>query len=213
MINDLPDRIAAQLSRPRDGAAVRRKWAPELSYGRHDGPPVSGTRQAAVVLLLYPKHNQWHIPLTLRPPNMRDHAGQVSLPGGSVDPDETDEVCALRELHEELGIEPADVRMLGKLTPLFVFGTRFWVTPCVASLEQEPFFRPNPQEVQLLLEAAVSDLKNPTAHGRQLLQRRGIRFWTPTMDCHGHPIWGATCMILGEFLSVAKAALERTTAN
>ena len=121
--------------------------SPELSYGRHAGPAPSTARHAAVMLLLFRRDGRWHLPLTERPSSLLRHGGQISLPGGTIEPGETSEQAAVRELREELGID-APVDMLGRLADCYVFASNFVVTPWLAATTVEPHWRPDAREVQ-----------------------------------------------------------------
>src|SRR5688572_17355351 len=111
---DLPERIAAALGDGHGVAAARVRMSPELSYGRHAGPAPHTARQAAVIVLLFRRDGRWHIPLTERSATLTKHAGQISLPGGSIDEGESSSETAVRELGEELGITTG-VQLMGRL--------------------------------------------------------------------------------------------------
>ena len=106
-LSNLPDLIRRRISKPEDrrlACAAHRALAPEFAYGRHRGPAPRFAHQAAVLISLIPiAHSEWTIPLTLRPTQMADHGGQVSLPGGRSDSGETVWRTACREFGEELG--------------------------------------------------------------------------------------------------------------
>jgi 8-oxo-dGTP pyrophosphatase MutT (NUDIX family) len=131
---------------------------------------------------------------------MRSHGGQVSLPGGLIEPGETVEQAALRECCEELGEAGVEVQMLGNLSQIYVFATNFVVTPCVAWSPTRPRFEPNSAEVANLLEPSLVELLNPDCRGSHLIERRGVRFRVPHIVYEGYEIWGATRVILAEFL-------------
>ncbi len=99
--------LRARLEHPLPPEALRSRFAPPLSYGRHFGPPAHDARPAAVMVFLYPRDGQWHLPLTVRPDTMLSHAGQISFPGGMVEAGEATRAAALRELEEELGVPSA----------------------------------------------------------------------------------------------------------
>ena len=206
MLPNLPEIMSRRLERPLPGRRAMRPYEPELSYGRHSDPPRPGARQAAVIALLYPHSGEWHLPLILRPVHMSEHAGQVSFPGGMSEPGETSAAAGLRELSEELGIEVENARILGRLSLLHLYSTNFAITPWIAWLPARPEMRPNPTEVAAVLEVPLAHLCDEANIGRHLLQRGGLRFFAPHISWHGHQIWGATALILGELLAVVAEA-------
>ena len=199
---ELPDRLAARLAAPLPGPVYQSRFAPTLCYGRHQGPPAQDARHAAVMVLLYPAEQQWWLPLTLRPDYLPNHGGQISFPGGQIEPGESIEAAACRELHEELGIDGRDLRILGRLSQVYVFGSNFVVTPCVAAANAAPEFRPCPDEVAGLLTPSLDALRDPRQTGSVKIVRRGVGFLAPCIRHDQHCIWGATNMMLAEFLAI-----------
>jgi 8-oxo-dGTP pyrophosphatase MutT (NUDIX family) len=199
-----PELLAQRLTQPLPGREGLRRFEPDLGFGRHFGPPPHDARPAAVMLLLYPNDDGWHVPLTVRPAEMSAHAGQISLPGGSIDLDETDEAAAVRELFEELAVAPSEVTPLGRLSSLYIFGTNFLVQPWLAVSTHRPAFVPNSNEVAELLEPSLAELCAPTAWGRHARTVRGLRAEVPHIQYREHRIWGATAMILGELITLVE---------
>lgn len=198
---NLPTELAVRLQQPLPGWRAQARFQPELSYGRHQGPSPVLTRQAAVLILLYPDAEQWRVPLIVRPAHMPEHAGQVSLPGGMIEPGEDSRQAALREYCEELGASAHDIQILGQLSPLYLFASNFHVTPWVGAVAQLPQFRPNALEVDRLLEVPVAHFSNPANLGSIQRRHGALSFTAPCYDFEAEPIWGATSMILSEFVS------------
>jgi len=198
----LPELLAARLAASAlPGRAAQRRFEPELCYGRHAGPPSDRVRSAAVLALLYSHDGKWHLPLTVRRADMATHAGQISLPGGLIEPEESVQHAALRELEEELGVPADGVRLLGQLTPIYVFVTEFLIFPWVASVSQRPDWKPNRDEVAELLEVPLALVCDPSHHGRHARRQHGVEFTAPHIQSGRHRIWGATAMILGELMA------------
>ncbi len=185
----------------RDTPAVVNRFQPELSYGRHFSPAHWDVRQAAVLFLLYPAEGAWHVPLTLRPRHLAVHAGQVSFPGGRAERGETPEACAWREWNEELGPPGMEFQWLGRLPPLHVYNSNFQVTCCVAAAPHRPEMLGNPDEVELVLEPTLGQLAAEQAYGEHWIQRGGVSFRAPHIAYDAHAIWGATAILIGEFLA------------
>jgi 8-oxo-dGTP pyrophosphatase MutT (NUDIX family) len=198
----LAESLRQRLTAHRWSASCYRRFAPELSYGRHRGPAGPDAKPAAVVALFYPASHCWYLPLILRPSSMIYHPGQISLPGGGAEPGESAEACALRELHEELGVGPSGITTLGLLPPLFVYASNFLVRPLVAIARQRPVFRPDSREVAELLELPFDHLLDAGNHATHTIARGPLSFRAPCIEFQGRHIWGATALILGELLDV-----------
>jgi 8-oxo-dGTP pyrophosphatase MutT (NUDIX family) len=165
----------------------------------------SDARIAAGLLLLYPGARGPSIPLTVRASGLKRHAGQISLPGGATDPGETLAQAALREAHEEIGVDPALVRILGELTPVHVLVSGFTLHPIVGITGDRPSFTLDANEVEELIEVSVEDLQDASAIRQGTRTREGVAIEYPYFDLMGHQVWGATAMILGEFLCLLQA--------
>lgn len=163
-------------------------------------------RFAAVNILLYLKEDVWYFPLMLRTENERDkHSGQISLPGGSRDPQDTGlQQTAVRETWEEIGIEPAYIKIVRELSPLYIPPSNFYVTPFVSFTRKNPAFYLQESEALELIEFPVDDLINlsTSPDSRAFPTSRGTQ--VPFIDFQGHLIWGATSMILSEFSHLLK---------
>lgn len=193
------------MTKPLPGLRAQAEFAPELSLGRHLGPPAHDARHAAVVALIYPIAGEPNIALTLRPRSMQSHAGQVCLPGGMLERGESPPQAAVRELNEELGVCVQTDEILGTLSPIFVFASNFLVTPFVAYLDVRPIFSPSSDEVEKLIELPVSYLQDPTIETIQI--RRGpVAFSAPCFRYLDSKIWGATTIMLAELADVIASA-------
>lgn len=191
--------LETRLLHPLPGPEAQRRFEPEGAAGRHF-ETVDHARQAAVMILLYPHNDRWHVPLTVRPDHLPDHPGQISLPGGALEADEDTAQAALRELQEEIGVSPAEVRVLGAISPLYVFASNFFVTPWVGLAERRPAFAVDPVEVETLLEVPLGHLLDPGNHTQRPIEIGGRPYQVPCFDWQGHTIWGATSMILSELV-------------
>ena len=166
----------------------------------------SDARIAAGLLLLYPGERDVTIPLTVRASGLRRHAGQISLPGGATDPGETLAQAALREAHEEIGVDPARVRILGELTPVHVLVSGFTLHPVVGITDERPDFALAEHEVERIIEVSIADLQDASSIRQGVRTREGVAIEYPYFDLMGHQVWGATAMILGEFICLLEAS-------
>jgi 8-oxo-dGTP pyrophosphatase MutT (NUDIX family) len=209
----LPQLLAGRLAGELPGPKVAARFEPRGTCAAGDpcagGPlwryyetPPPDARAAAVLVLLYPHRGQWHLPLTRRPAHLPDHAGQISLPGGAVEPGETSRQAALREFHEELGRRGREIELLGRLSPVYVQASNFHVTPWVGVTDSRPELTPNPDEVEQVLEIPLAHLLDPANFGSHPRQHQGRPYTAPHFTWQSHRIWGATCAILGELVAV-----------
>jgi len=166
-------------------------WTPDLS------PETA--RPAAALILVYDNGHGPTIPLTVRHAGLPQHAGQVSLPGGAIDPGESIEAAALRESEEEIGVPGDQVRLLGRLSPLWIPVSNFLVQPVVGIVEGRPVFRLHPHEVSEILHAPIAELRDRSRLRWVTRDRNGVRLRYPSFDVGSHTVWGATATILGEF--------------
>jgi 8-oxo-dGTP pyrophosphatase MutT (NUDIX family) len=152
------DRLRARFSNPP-------RWSPEMTGDRirlHVGPP----RPAAVLLPIVLHAAGPAVLLTQRTAHLRQHSGQVAFPGGRHEPaDRTPVHTALREAHEEVGLEPSRVEVIGRL-PEYLTGTGFQVTPVVGLVEPGFEVRPDPHEVAAVFEVPLEFLTNTSSGAR-----------------------------------------------
>jgi 8-oxo-dGTP pyrophosphatase MutT (NUDIX family) len=170
----LRERLAGTLP----GVEAQMKFAPvPARRGWRPGEFPADTRPAAALLLLYPHTHGVAVPLT-----------------------ETLAQAALREASEEIGVDPSSVRVLGELTPVHVIVSGFTLHPVVAVTEQRPDFVAAPDEVELILEVSLDELRDASRIRTRTAIREGVAVEYPYFDLLGHQVWGATAMVLGEFV-------------
>ena len=198
-----PDDLRRLLAEPLPGLAAQLRMAPDPRTWPDEG---AALRPAAALLLIYPQHDEWYVPLTVRASRLRHHTGQVSLPGGRLDhPGETIEQAALREAQEEIGVGPDEVEILGRLTPVPIAVSAHVLHPVVGVARQRPAFAAATHEVARLIELPVARLKEPgVVRSEQRLRPLSpqVMQTVPYFDVGGARIWGATAMVLAEFIAL-----------
>ena len=177
-------------------------FAPPLPRGWPPGFDPQRARDAAGLLLVFPIVDRAHVVLTVRAGTLERHGGQVSLPGGGVEPSETIEQAALREAHEEVGLPLDNVRILGALTPLDIPVSGFRLHPIVAVAGARAVLTPSDGEVARILEVDIDELVAPEQLISIERERDGRRMIVPAFRAAGEEIWGATAMVLAEFLTL-----------
>jgi 8-oxo-dGTP pyrophosphatase MutT (NUDIX family) len=195
--------LRARLARPLPGLDAQLRLAPQPRPGwdPHVVPP--GMRDAAGLVLLYPHEGTWRVPLTVRGSTLRHHTGQVSLPGGRVDPGETFVAAALREAFEEVGLAPSAVEVLGRLSPLHIPVSRHLLHPIVGVATGRPVLVPAPDEVDRVIEASIDRLRGPDAVAWDQRERSpGVLMDVPFFHVEDERVWGATAMVLAELIAV-----------
>jgi len=166
----------------------------------------SGLVEAGVLVPVLLHGGEPLLLFTRRTDRVETHKGQVSFPGGVVDAGDADVVAtALRETHEELGIEPSEVEPLGLLDDLAT-PTGFKITPVVGILRGLPLYVPNTEEVEEVFEAPVSALLKPDVCSSEVLVFGGVTRQVWAYAYGRHRIWGATAFILKNLLSLATVA-------
>ena len=200
-LKDLERTLRVKLVETLPGVEAQMRFAPMAPRsGWRPGHYPEDSRVAAALLLIYPGNRGPAIPLTVRASGLARHAGQISLPGGAADSGETLAETALREAHEEIGLDPSNVTVLGELTPVWVLVSGFTLHPVVAVIHERPEFLAAAGEVAEIVEVSLDDLRDASRIRRGTRVREGIAVEYPYFDLMGHQVWGATAMILGEFI-------------
>ena len=176
----------------------------------HKLPPKPGS----VLILLYEREGEIFFPLIKRPEYNGAHSGQVSLAGGKAEKGEDTIQTALREAEEEIGIDPAQVQVIGRLSDFFVIPSNFLVTPVVASFQGEPVFRPDPHEVVRILHGSINDLVREDAiRVREITAAGRYRMNAPHFEIEEEVVWGATAMMLNEFRFVLQEIMRERNSS
>lgn len=191
MTAELVDHLRRALALPRSGAE----------------PPPAGRREAAVLLLADPAREGAPVLFVRRAAHLRQHAGQIGLPGGSREPADRDVVAtALREAGEEVGVEPGNVEVLGSLAPRLTHRSQLWLTP-VIGVQLHPFaVRGDGYEVAEWFWVPLAELRRAPHR-----VERWERYGEPPRDVHhyqaaGRIIWGVTGQILHDLFELLAAA-------
>ncbi len=198
--------ISAGLQAPLPGREAQYKMAHAVR--RQYPPPPENARIACVMPLLYPREDRWHIVLIERMSsnNKNDrHSGQISFPGGKLEPEDASLLAgALREAEEEVGVHSRDIQVLGPLSDLYIPVSNFLVHPFVGKIDYTPEFIPQPTEVKSILEIPFAHLLDPqnVSQGDLRVTPQMILKRVPYFAFEQHMIWGATAMILSELLEV-----------
>jgi 8-oxo-dGTP pyrophosphatase MutT (NUDIX family) len=205
-MDSIPDILAKALSGELPGTDVQWEMASSdrmtTSYPRI---PRDDARQASVLILLYPEDGELHTVFMQRPDYDGVHSGQISFPGGKKEPSDIDLIqTALRETQEETGADIDNIRILGTLTPLFIWVSNMLVTPVVGWTEVKPPLNFTSEEVVFLFEASVKKLLDPSIVREKPYNIKGEKLNVRFFDYNGHVIWGATAMMLNELLTIIK---------
>lgn len=171
----------------------------------HKVPPKRGS----VLILLYEENGTIKLPLIKRPTYPGTHSGQVSLPGGKVEPDEDTFQAALREGHEEIGVIQEDIQIIGRLSDFNVLPSNFIVSPIIGAIDYVPNFFPDTREVEKIIFAElVSLLAEDAIKEKEILAAGVYPMIAPHFLVEDEIVWGATAMMLNEFRVIVEEVLR-----
>jgi 8-oxo-dGTP pyrophosphatase MutT (NUDIX family) len=171
------------------------------------------SRDAAVLVAVFEDAGEAHVVLTKRPETMPSHRGEIAFPGGKQEPGDPSLVAAaLREAHEEIGLDPSAVEVVGELDHLSTVASQFTIAPVVGLLAAPPVLMPDPREVAAAFAVTIADLLDPEAWREEVWQLWGM--WRPMAfyDLPGETVWGATARILTGLLTFLTAERRASAA-
>lgn len=177
---------------------------------RLSSPPEGvAARNGAVMALLYPHDHNITLVLTERTAHLGNHAGQISMPGGRIEQsDASPWHAAVRETHEEIGVDLSATSPWARLERIYVAASRFYVTCFVAYCPERPAFTPDPNEVAGLLEVPLEALFDESIFQRGERDYEGQTILEGFFQFRTHKIWGATAVLLDQLLGRINAGLE-----
>jgi 8-oxo-dGTP pyrophosphatase MutT (NUDIX family) len=189
-----------------DYFAITRHLMDIYEPARLDQPNLS---RAAVLLPLYEFEGEQCVLVTKRTDFVEHHKGEISFPGGAMDDcDETIEACALREVEEELGVDPQHVEIIGALDDIVTI-SNFHVTPLIGVITESPYaFTLHEHEVAEVIELPISWLLDPDNLVEEPRERDGLRYVNYIYRYDGNEVWGATGRILHQYIELLRAGLE-----
>ena len=195
-------RLTEELAKPLPGVEAQLRLSPP---DRKFDVPEKPVRESAVLIVLYSSEKEIRTVFIKRTEYEGVHSGQVSLPGGMFKiTDKNLKYTALRETMEETGLQGDGIEIIGKLTSLHIPVSNIKVFPFVGLYQGHPEFSPDTYEVKYIIEAPLAELLNPLNHKYKIMKIGETEIEIPYFDISGDHIWGATAMIMSEFLEVVK---------
>ena len=167
-------------------------------------------RLGAVLLLLYCHQDKPHLVLTKRRADLKAHGGQISFPGGRHEEGETLPETAVRETCEEIGVSPSEITILGTLKEVYIPPSDFQVHPFVGWIKsgKRPNFAPSEDEVSEIIEVSLETFFDDACRKSERRKFRGDFYDIPYFDIQGHKVWGATAVMLNEFIERLRSFLS-----
>jgi len=197
-------RIEEELQKPLPGLEVQHKMIPKSRLNDLAKKPVNA-KKGGVLIMLYENSSDLMLSFIVRADDGGVHSGQISFPGGKYEEGDNDLIfTALREAEEEVGIDAKKVKVIGNLTTMYIPVSNYLVSPVVGYYEGKPNFKLNPNEVADLIEVPLYELLKEKNKDIGTVNVRGNKFDVPVFKVNNHQIWGATAMMLNEFVEVLR---------
>ena len=196
---------AQKLKEPLPGEIAQLKLEPSTRRSYDLDPKLLSPKLSSVLILFFPEGDKTKLTLIQRPEYDGVHGGQIAFPGGKMEEiDKSLMNTALRECYEEIGVEPDKIKIIGKLSQLYIPPSNYLVEPFVGYTDIKPDFCADPDEVSEILFIDLDELLNESSFQHKEINIRHLRTKVPCYFINEKIIWGATSMILSEFLEVIK---------
>jgi 8-oxo-dGTP pyrophosphatase MutT (NUDIX family) len=197
--------LKTELTKPLPGREAQFLMAPSIRLNNMFPESTEEPTRSSVLILLYKNATDISVVFIKRQTNGRIHGGQIALPGGHYETFDSDYFAtALRETYEEVGIEQSYVHVLGALTELYIPASNFIVFPVVGYTAIDPVFVADPNEVEEVIEVQLTELVSFANRKVKQMDIKGISVTAPYFEVGEHHIWGATAMIISEFIEILK---------
>jgi 8-oxo-dGTP pyrophosphatase MutT (NUDIX family) len=214
MYTELINTLQKELHKELPGIKAQNIMAPNIRHTNDIIPNKKTCKESGVLILLYQKDNAIYIPFIQRPLYNGFHSGQISLPGGKMEPFDIDlRQTALRETYEEIGVNSNEIEIIGELSSLFIPNSNFNVSPFVGYIKHTPFFTPDPIEVESIIEAPLQQFlsDNYIDYFERHINQHQVK--APYFNISNHQIWGATAMIISELKQIILSTINPFTAS
>lgn len=208
---DFSENLRKRLQEPLPGDLARQNMAPTPVSGKKPNvKPHKESRKSAVLVLLLPPSSGYmpDLLLTVRNKNLGHHAGQISFPGGMIEPGETGIQAALRETQEEVGIDSEKINILGVLSELYVAPSDNLILPVIGVINFRPKLHLQQNEVEQAFTVPVTTLMDQKYLEIETWNIRDYTLQVPYWNIHEVPLWGATAMMCAELVEVLKDCFE-----
>jgi len=205
--NELIENIKEKQKTPLPGLSAHVKLAPYRKSTLNTDFSKYNPKLASTLLLLYKANDLIKFVLIQRPDYSGTHGGQISFPGGKNEKGETLKETAIRETVEEIGVNSADIQIIGELSQVYVPPSNFLISPFIGFMDLAPTFEPDHKEVTKILEININELlKNDVIKEKKITvgakTEHSMEINVPYLDLHYHTVWGATGVILSEFRDI-----------
>lgn len=202
--HQIVSRLRQNTNGPLPGIAAQLRMAPSLRNGEEFSiTPNNHAVQSAVLIGIFEEKDGAHTLLIKRASYNGIHSGQISFPGGKYERIDTDLMAtALREAHEEVGIEPTQVEIIGKLTPLFISVSNMLVHPYVGIIPKPTALKLDAHEVEYVITPSLALLQSKNCLASKVITSHGRTIEAPYFNAENEVIWGATAMIISELIEL-----------
>ncbi|CAN5564047.1 CoA pyrophosphatase [soil metagenome] len=205
MFRSFVSQLESRLSQVLPGEDAQFSMAPNARKRLSEIPKENyNPKRSAVLILLFPHQDSIHTVLIQRHEYDGVHSGQIAFPGGKFEEEDVElKQTALRETAEEIGVNPANINVIGSLTDIYISPSNFLVKPFIGIINERPTFVLDTREVQKLISVDLFYLNDKTIIGeKSIVHSGGLKIKTPYYEIEGLTIWGATAMIISELNAI-----------